>query len=128
MARLYLITSALGLSLIALSYGVVPAEFLPRVMDVTVEGTDLTHVFRGIMGLYLGMVALWVAGAFQPKLTRAAVLAEVVFMFGLAFGRSVSIVVDGIPSVLLVVYAVVEIAIGCWGLLVLRKCSDATGP
>jgi hypothetical protein len=73
------------------------------------------------MGLYLGMIVLWVLGAFWANLTRVAVIAEVTFMFGLALGRVVSIVIDGIPSMLLVVYAVLEIVMGLWGLLILKR-------
>ncbi len=87
MARLYLLVSAAGLTAVALSYGVAPAAVLPQLLDIAVEGTDLTHVFRAIMGLYLGMIVLWVLGAFRPSLTRAAVIAEIAFMSGLAVGR-----------------------------------------
>jgi hypothetical protein len=121
MTRFYLLFSAAGLFVIAMSYGVAPAAILPRALDVTVEGTDLTHIFRAIMGLYLGMIVLWVLGAFWANLTRAAVIAEVTFMIGLALGRVVSIVIDGIPSVLLVVYAVLEVSMGLWGVLILKR-------
>jgi hypothetical protein len=120
-ARFYLIFSAAGLFGVALSYGVAPAAVLPKVLDLTIEGTDLTHILRAIMGLYLGMIALWVLGAYQAKFTLAAVIAEVVFMIGLALGRVVSIFVDGVPSVLLIGYMVVEITMGLWGILVLKK-------
>ncbi len=125
MTRFYLIFSAAGLSAVALSYGVAPAAVLPKLLDLTVEGTDLTHIFRAIMGFYLGMIALWVVGAFWPKLTRAAVIAEIAFMFGLALGRVLSIILDGVPSVLLVGYTIVEIALGSWGVLVLSRCCSA---
>ena len=114
MARIYLIFSAVGLSLVALSYGVAPAAVLPKVLDLTVEGTDLTHIFRAIMGLYLGMITLWVLGACWPRFTRAAVIAEIAFMFGLAAGRVLSFILDGVPSVLLVSYTITEIALGSW--------------
>jgi hypothetical protein len=120
-ARFYLIFSAVGLFGVALSYGVAPAAVLPKVLDLTIEGTDLTHILRAIMGLYLGMIALWVLGAYQAKFTLAAVIAEVVFMIGLACGRVVSIIVDGVPSMLLIGYTVVEITMGLWGILVLKK-------
>ena len=128
MTRFYLIFSAVGLFVIALSYGVAPADVLPKVLDLTVEGTDLTHIFRAIMGLYLGMIVLWVLGAFRSNFTRAAVIAEVIFMFGLVFGRVVSIVVDGVPSILLVGYTVLEIAMGSWGIVILKKPFNAIGP
>jgi hypothetical protein len=125
MTRFYLLFSAAGLIVVALSYGVAPAAVPPKVLDLSVEGTDLTHILRAVMGLYLGMIVLWVLGAFQPNFTRAAVIAEVFFMLGLAFGRVVSIIVDGVPSLLLVGYTVVEIALGLWGLLMLKKLSTA---
>ena len=123
MARFYLLFSAVGLFGVALSYGVAPAVVLPKALDLTVEGTDLTHILRAVMGLYLGMIVLWVVGAFRPSFTRAAVIAEIFFMLGLAFGRALSIVVDGVPSILLVGYTVVEIALGLWGLLILKNLS-----
>jgi hypothetical protein len=74
------------------------------------------------------MIVLWILGALRSSLTRAAVIAEVVFMIGLALGRLVSIVVDGLPSLLLVAYMVLEIAMGSWGILILKKPSNGTGP
>ena len=124
MTRFYLLFSAAGLFAIALSYGVAPAAILPKVLDLTIEGTDLTHIFRAVMGLYLAMIVLWVLGALRPSLTRAAVIAEVAFMFGLAFGRVLSILVDGVPSSLLVAYTALEIVMGCWGILILKKLPE----
>jgi hypothetical protein len=67
------------------------------------------------------MITSWVLEALRSSLTRLALIAEVVFMFGLAFGRVLSIVVYGDPSLLLIVYAVVEIAMGCWASLILKQ-------
>ena len=110
----------------ALSYGVAPAVVVPWLLDVAVEGTDLTHIFRAVMGLYLGMIVLWVLGALRPKLARAAVISEVAFMFGLAFGRVLSIVSDGVPSLLLVAYTAVEIVMGLLGIQILRQWPETT--
>ena len=120
MARFYLLFSAAGLTLVALSYGVSPADVLPRLMDVKVEGTDLKHVFRAIMGLYLGMIVLWLVGAFRLDFTRAAVISEIFFMLGLAGGRLLSITVDGVPSIPLIFYTIVEIVLGISGIRVLK--------
>jgi hypothetical protein len=124
-ARFYLIFSAAGLFGVALSYGIAPAAVLPKVLDLNVEGTDLTHILRAIMGLYLGMIALWIVGACRPGFTRASVIAEIFFMLGLACGRVLSIIIDGVPSILLVAYAIVEVAFGLWGILILKKLSPA---
>jgi len=121
--RFYLLFSAGGLVAVALSYGVAPEAILPRLLDLSVEGTDLKHIFRAVMGLYLGMILLWVLGAFRANLSRAAVIAEITFMFGLAFGRALSIIVDGIPSILLLGYALVEVMMGSWGILILKRLS-----
>ena len=121
MTRFYLLFSAAGLFVIALGYGIDPAAILPMALNVTVEGIDLTHIFRAVMGLYLAMIVLWILGAFRASLTKAAVIAEVTFMFGLAAGRVLSIIIDGMPSVLLVIYAVLEIVMGLWGVLILKK-------
>jgi hypothetical protein len=52
--RFYLLLAVFLIVPIALNYGLAPAETLPKSLDVTVEGTDLTHIFRGLMCLYLG--------------------------------------------------------------------------
>ena len=123
-ARLYLLVSAAGLLPAALSYGVAPVVVLPKVLDVAVEGTDLIHIFRAIMGLYLAMVVLWVLGALRPRLTRPAVISEVTFMFGLALGRVLSIVFDGLPSLLLVAYTAAEIVLVALGILILKQLPE----
>ncbi len=123
MTRFYLLFSAAGLLPVALSYGLAPAVVLPKVFDLTIEGADQSHILRAYMGLYLGMIVLWVLGAVREKLARAAVISEIAFMFGLAAGRILSIVVDGLPSVLLIVYTGAEIGLGSWGILILRNLS-----
>ena len=121
MTRFYLLFSAAGLLVVALTYGLAPASVLPGILEVTVEGTDQSHVFRAIMGLYVGMVALWVVGAFRSDFSRAAVIAEVFFMLGLACGRGLSIIVDGIPSIFLIASMVAELGLGLCGICVLRS-------
>jgi hypothetical protein len=42
----------------------------------------------------------------------------------LAGGRLLSIAVDGLPSILLIGYTAVEVALGVWGILILKKLSQ----
>jgi hypothetical protein len=42
-------------------------------------------------------------------------------MIGLALGRLLSIAIDGWPSPLLSIYALLEIIMGLWGVLLLRR-------
>jgi hypothetical protein len=44
-------------------------------------------------------------------------------MIGLFLGRVLSIIVDGVPSILLVLYAILEITMGLWGVLILKQLS-----
>ncbi|MEO1510705.1 MAG: DUF4345 domain-containing protein [Planctomycetota bacterium] len=58
------------------------------------------------------MVALWLWGAFKSSMARPALIACAVFMLGLATGRVLSFVMDGMPHWLLVVYAALEVLLG----------------
>ena len=123
MSKFYLLLSGIGLSVIALSYGLSPETILPMVLDFTVESVDLTHIFRGVMGLYWGMALFWITAAFSPSLTRAGVLSVIFFMVGLGLGRLLSLVVEGVPSPLLLIYLGLEAAIAAFGLFIVNKPS-----
>jgi uncharacterized protein DUF4345 len=128
MMRLYLLVAAAILIPVALSYGVDPAATLPKFMNITVEGTDQTHIFRALMGLYLGMSTFCIIAAFTPEWRRVAVIWAVFFAYSLALGRILSLIVDGMPSPILLFYMAVELILGTLGLLVLireRRRHDA---
>jgi len=111
-SRAFLIFCAVGLVPIALGYGAKPSVSLDALFGITVDTVNLTHIMRAVMGLYLGMVIFWLWGAFRPSLTGPALAGCAVFMLGLAAGRILSFLVDGMPHWLLVVYAVLEIVLG----------------
>lgn len=119
--RLVLFLAALGLVPIAFSYGLVPSKSVSYLLGFPVEGTNQTHVFRAIMGLYLANVCFWLAGALLSSLRLPALWALFVFMGGLAAGRIISIVVDGMPSLILVFYLVAEITFAVLALVAIRK-------
>jgi hypothetical protein len=110
--RAFLIFCAVGLVPIALGYGAKPSVSLDMLFGITVDTTNLTHIMRAVMGLYFGMVVIWVWGALCKKMTVAALVSCAVFMLGLAAGRVLSLIIDGMPHWLLVVYAVLEIVLG----------------
>ena len=121
-ARLYLLISAAGLVPIALSYGLDPAHYLPWLLQIHPRGVNLIHLLRSLMGLYLGLVCLWLAGAWRGgALLRTALISEIVFMAGLAAGRLLSLLLDGWPSPVLILYAFAEILLAVWGVICLRK-------
>jgi len=117
--RLYLLMVVFLIVPIALNYGLRPAWTLPQVLDIAVSGTDQTHIFRALMCLYLGAAVFWAIAAFTPAWQRTAVIWAIFFAFSLAAGRAISLVVDGRPSLLLLVYLGVEIFGGLLGLAVL---------
>lgn len=121
MVKLFLLVAAIGLAIVALSYGVAPAKFLPLVLDFPVETIDAKHVFRGIMGVYLGLASFWGIAIYSPQFSRAAVISVICFMAGLALGRLLSLMVDGMASPLLLVYLGVEMVMAVLGLFVLRS-------
>ena len=120
-ARVFLIFCAVGLVPIALGYGAKPTESLGALFDITVDTINLTHIMRAIMGLYLGMVVIWVWGAFNKRLTTPALVSCAVFMLGLAAGRILSFIIDGMPHWLLVVYAVLEVVLGVLAVALYRQ-------
>jgi hypothetical protein len=119
--KLLLIITAIGLTPIALSYGAAPSASLSYLFGFSVESLNLTHIFRAVMGLYLALVVFWIAGALSSSLTIPALWSLVVFMFGLAAGRVLSLLLDGVPHWLLIVYLVLELAFGLVGLRLLRS-------
>lgn len=113
----FLLVIAAGLIPIALAYGVVPAKSLPWLFGIDAQNVPTRHIFRAVMGLYLGLICFWVTGAFNPTLRIPALWSLFVFATGLALGRLGSFALDGWPNALLVAYFGMEIsaaAISAW--------------
>ncbi|MEE4175458.1 MAG: hypothetical protein V2I57_14495 [Xanthomonadales bacterium] len=49
----------MGLFPIDLGYGAMPSVTMELFFGFPVDTTDLTHILRAVMGLYLGMLLLW---------------------------------------------------------------------
>ena len=119
--RIILLLAALGLVPIALSYGLVPSQSVPFLLGFPVEGTNQTHVFRAIMGLYFANVGLWIAGVGIASLRRTALWSLFIFMGGLASGRILSLILDGFPGLVLTFYLVAELTFASLALIAIRK-------
>lgn len=125
--RIFLIFCSVGLVPIALGYGAKPSVTLDAFFGITVDTVNLAHIMRAVMGLYIGMVVLWLWGAFNKPMEGPALVACAVFMLGLAAGRMLSFVMDGLPHWLLVVYAVLEIVLGLIAFILYKgKNSDGS--
>ncbi len=119
--QIFLLIVAAGLIPIAMSYGVMPQKSLLFLFDVSIADTNIDHIFRAIMGLYLGFALFWILGAFDVRLRQAALYGLVVFMFGLAAGRGLSVIVDGMPHWLLIAYLLIELVFGGIGVFLLKN-------
>lgn len=121
----HLIVSSFGLIPVALAYGAAPAYFLPLLVDFQVQTIDLTHVFRATMGLYLSISIFWMIGIVKERYWEAATISNIVLMTGLALGRLMSFLVDGIPSPVLTIGLILEVMMALWGFVSLRTYRDA---
>ena len=119
--QMFLLITAIGLIPIALSYGLMPQKSLSYLFDIPASSPNSIHIFRALMGLYLALVLFWIIGAFKVQVRQAALYSLIVFMLGLAAGRVLSLVLDGIPHWLLVVYLVLELGFGVLGILLIKK-------
>ncbi len=96
---------------IALVYGISPRWFAHTFTGLMDPGRDFAHILRAVMGLYVAMGLFWLYSAFNERLARTAVLTTIVFAGGLLAGRLFSIILDGLPSPLLVFYTALELAL-----------------
>jgi Domain of unknown function (DUF4345) len=80
-----------------------------------------THIFRALSCLYLAMSTFCIIAAFTPEWRHVAVIWAVFFAFSLAIGRLLSMVVDGMPSGILLLFLAVELIVGTLGLLLLSR-------
>jgi hypothetical protein len=119
--NLHLAISAIILTIVSLTYGLSPNNILPKLFDFKVESIDLKHTFRATMGLYLGMAILCLFGISKTRQWRTATISNIFFMIGLAVGRIISLVVDGIPSIYFSVGIVLELTLAIWGIINLNK-------
>jgi hypothetical protein len=123
--QMFLLVAAIGLLPIALSYGLIPRKSLSYFFDITVSNPNSIHILRAVMGLYLALIIFWLIGAFKVQVRQAALYSLIVFMFGLAAGRILSLIIDGMPHWLLAVYLVLELVFGVLGILLIKKSDKA---
>jgi hypothetical protein len=122
--NLHLAVSALLIFVIAVIYGFMPEKIVPALIDFKTDSNDIKNAFKAIMGLYLGISIFWTAGIIRPNLWQGATLSNILLMLGLGIGRILSIVIDGIPSDEMIGGTVLELILGIWGIISIRKYSS----
>ena len=122
--NLHLIISTLIVVPVAFTYGILPNKILPLFLDFKVETKDLHNVFRAIMGLYLAFSVFWILGIFKSNYWYAATLSNMLFMLGLACGRIVSLLLDGMPSLVFFVGKIGELILALYAFYQLKKIKN----
>ena len=113
--KISLIISVMVVIPISLIYGFKPELLL----DIDLVTNDEYNFAKGVMGLYLAFSLFWGYGLINSKVLKPALISNVLFMLGLVIGRSVSILVDGWPSVLYMFGLFGELVLGLYTLHVL---------
>ncbi len=108
--NLHLSISAAIVVPVGLVYGGKP----DLLFEVSLQSPDEFSIFKAIMGLYLGFSFFWILGIFQKQFWKAATISNMIFMLGLAFGRLVSMFLDGLPSTVFLLGTVGELVLGVY--------------
>tara|TARA_B100000700_G_scaffold159192_1_gene176400 strand:+ start:4777 stop:5160 length:384 start_codon:yes stop_codon:yes gene_type:complete len=105
----FLLFIAAGVFPVSLIYGGNPVVSMPNFYGIEVDTINLSNILRAVMGLYVALCIFWVIGARYEKLRLPALWSLVIFMTGIASGRFLSLILDGMPSPLFIFYLAVEI-------------------
>jgi NAD/NADP transhydrogenase beta subunit len=118
--KAYLIFASVAVTIFGLLYGISPTWYAVTFLGITDLNTNFAHILRAIAGLYLALAAFWFYAAFNDKYRDAGILTAILFAGGLAAGRCVSLIGDGQPALVLLIYGVMEFAVVLVGLWVFR--------
>ncbi|MEM8764847.1 MAG: DUF4345 domain-containing protein [Bacteroidota bacterium] len=118
--KLHLGISALVVIFAAIVYGGAPKTLLPIFFDFRLENLELKNIFRAIMGLYIAFACYWLWALKQPKYWKGATLSNILFMGGLALGRLLSLIIDGV-SVQYTIGMLLEFFMMVWGIYNLKR-------
>jgi hypothetical protein len=123
----FLIFVAAGVFFISLSYGLFPSQSLVYLYDIEVTNTNLKNIFRAIMGLYISLIAFWIIGARYKSLQLPALWSLTIFMLGLAMGRLLSLVIDGLPYPPFLLYMLLEFLFAAVGYKFIHDLNQRQG-
>ena len=107
-----LVLSFMTICVIGLLYGVSPEWFFAtHLVSSQAPGIDQSHIMRAVMMLYVSLGLFWLYNAFSDKYRDAGIVVLGVFCAGLVAGRILSVVVDGTPSPILILYIIMELSL-----------------
>ena len=115
--KIHLIVSVL----IVIPVGLMYAFFPDFQFELHPNTTDEFNFYKAIMGLYLGCSVIWLLGVFKSAYLKTALITNIIFMLGLGLGRLFSVIIDGAPSFGYQFGMLAELALGIYGLWVLKN-------
>ncbi|WP_299129190.1 DUF4345 domain-containing protein [uncultured Winogradskyella sp.] len=115
--KIHLVISLIVVVPVAFIYGFNPSSQF----NIYLGTVDEHNFFKAIMGLYLGFSLLWLIGILNKNYLRLALVSNFIFMFGLASGRLLSLLTDGIPSYAYIYGTIGELVLGFYGLWILKR-------
>ena len=118
--RAFLIFAFVAVTIFGLLYGISPTWYAATFLGITDLNPNVAHILRAVAGLYLALALFWLYGAFNDKYRDAGILTAILFAGGLVAGRCVSLIVDGRPAPVLLIYGAMEFAVVLVGLWVFR--------
>jgi Domain of unknown function (DUF4345) len=121
MKNLHLILTTIILIPVALGYGIAPKTVLPMLLNIRLETVDMLNICRAIMVLYLALSILFLMGIYNPKYWFTATITNIFLMGGLALGRMLSLVLDGMPSPIFLWGTLGEMVLAVFAFYQLRK-------
>ncbi len=110
LANLTLASAALGIGAIGLGYLIAP-RFMFGLYGIDLQSVNEFNMVRSAYGgLFAAFACLFAAGASRPSLQKPALIGLLTFMAGFAFGRLLSILIEGVPSPLIIGLLALEVA------------------
>ena len=110
--KILLFLSFVTICVIGLLYGISPQWFFDTFLVTSQEPSiDQSHILRAVMMLYIALGLFWLYCAFSDKYRDAGIIVLAVFCGGLVTGRILSVIVDGIPSPILIMYIFMELSL-----------------
>ena len=110
--KVLLVLSFVTICVIALLYGISPQWFFDTFLATSQKPSiDQSHILRAVMMLYVALGMFWLYCAFSDRYRDAGIIVIAVFCGGLVAGRILSVIVDGIPSPILILYIFMELSL-----------------
>jgi hypothetical protein len=107
--KFILFSAAMGIGAIGIGYLLAP-QWMYSFYGIGIESVNEANMVRAAYGgLFVASALLFVLGATHEGLHIPSLIYLLVFMLGFACGRTISVVVDGVPSGLVLLLLGLEI-------------------